>query len=239
VKPRILEITAVAMNASLYAALGYFTYFGIFVGGVRFWPAVIVPGVFSYLFGGMVGGIGAAIGIFISDVVIHGDPFLSLTVGVPANFLGFYIVGRLSSRRSSSGILLSIIAFPVALSIIVASLYVYGLTDSLSSITGIALSLSCPAIYLLASRYLKGWGDYILAAIAGLGVGSLIIGLGVWGYSQVFVMPEVLRIEGPLPVYMSIVVAAWTFLSEIPFLILLVPPIVEAVRRVFPWIGGG
>ncbi|MDW8062282.1 MAG: hypothetical protein RMJ00_06255 [Nitrososphaerota archaeon] len=237
-KTRALKIVAVAINASLYAALGYFTYFGIFVGGVRFWPAVVVPGVFSYIFGGMIGGLGAAIGIFVSDVIIHGDPFLSLTVGVPANFLGFYVIGKLASSRSRSGILLGIVAFPAALSILIVSLYIYGLTDSLSSIIGVTLSLSCPITYFLASKHLRGWENYILAAIAGLGVGSLIIGLGVWGYSQLFVMPRILGIEAPLPLYMSIVIAAWTFLSEIPFLIFLVPPIVKAIRGVFPWLGG-
>jgi len=237
VKNRSLKIMAVAVNASLYAVLGYFTYFGIFVGGVRFWPAVIVPGVFSLVFDCVVGGLGAAIGIFVSDVIIHGDPFLSLTVGVPANFIGFYIIGRFASSRSRSGILLGVIAFPIALSILMISLYVYGLTDISSSITGIALSLACPATYFLASRYLRGWENYILAAIAGLGVGSLIIGLGVWGYSQLFVMPKILGINAPLPLYMSIVITAWTFLSEIPFLIFLVPPIVKAVGGVFPWLG--
>ncbi|MEM2739999.1 MAG: hypothetical protein QXQ29_04285 [Candidatus Bathyarchaeia archaeon] len=237
-KSRILRMVAIAINASLYAALGYFTYFGIFVGGVRFWPAVVVPGVFSYIFGGMVGGVGAAIGIFVSDVIIHGDPFLSLTVGVPANFLGFYVIGRLTSSKSRSGMLIGVVVFPVALSILIASLYIYGLTDSLSSIIGITLSLSCPITYFLSSKYLRGWENYILAAIAGLGVGSLIIGFGVWGYSQLFVTPKILGIEAHLPLYMSIVITAWTFLSEIPFLIFLVPPIVKAIGGVFPWLGG-
>lgn len=235
-KTKTLEIAAIAVNASLYAALGYFTYFGIFVGGVRFWPAVIVPGLFSYMFGGIVGGVGAAVGIFVSDVIIHGDPFLSLTVGVPANFIGFYIVGRLSSSKPRRNLLVGVTVFSATLSLLIALLYIYGLTDIVSSIIGISLSSSCPIIYFSASRYFKGWESYVLAAIAGLGVGSLIIGLGVWGYSQLFVMPKILGIREPLPLYMSIVVAAWTFLSEIPFLTFLVPPIAKAAKKVFPWL---
>lgn len=239
VKSKTLTAVAVAVNASLYTAVGYFTYFGIFVGGVRFWPAVVVPGVFSVLFGGLVGGLGAAIGIFVSDVLIHGDPFLSLTVGVPANFLGFYILGELSSRRLGRRSALTVVLFSVFLALSIVGFYIYGFSDVISSSIGVGLSILCPLLYLASSRYFGGWRDYIAASIVGLGVGSVIIGFGVWGYSQIFVMPEILNIHGALPYYMAIVILAWTFLSEIPFLILLVPPIVEALRRAFPSLTGG
>ena len=58
-------IILTAVNASLYTAVGCLTYLGIVVFGVRFWPAVVVPAVFSVLFGPFVGGVGAAIGIFL------------------------------------------------------------------------------------------------------------------------------------------------------------------------------
>ena len=107
-----VEISAVAINAALYATLGYMTYLGLFtpvIGVVRFWPAVIVPGFFSVVYGPLVGGIGAAIGIFISDLLIHGNALLSLTVGVPANFLGFYTLGALARKRPSRLLSLSLI----------------------------------------------------------------------------------------------------------------------------------
>jgi uncharacterized membrane protein len=97
--PRSIKVTMISLCAALYVVLGYLTFLGVFapiVGIVRFWGiAVVVPAVFAFLFGGVVGGVGAAIGIFISDMLIHGNALLSLTVGVPSNFVMFYIIGRL------------------------------------------------------------------------------------------------------------------------------------------------
>ena len=97
------QVVMTALNATLYVVLGYMTFLGIFapiVGVVRFWGiAVVVPAVFATLFGGMVGGVGAAIGIFISDMIIHGNMLLSLAVGVPANFVMFYIIGEFGRTR--------------------------------------------------------------------------------------------------------------------------------------------
>jgi len=39
----------------------------------------------------LAGGVGAAIGIFLSDMLTHGMPLLSLSVGVTSNFIAFYI----------------------------------------------------------------------------------------------------------------------------------------------------
>src|SRR3972149_2048592 len=95
------DVTLTAMNAALYAAIGLAVYFIFPVvaptfGGVRFWPVVVIPATFAFLFGAKVGGVGAAIGIFISDMFIHGDALLSLTVGVPANIVAFGLIGYLS-----------------------------------------------------------------------------------------------------------------------------------------------
>jgi len=95
---RTRDVALSAVCGALYAVLGLYTYFGITFYGVRFWPAVAIPGIFSALYGGLVGGIGAAIGIFISDVMTHGNAFLSIAVGVPANFLCFYLIGSLAEK---------------------------------------------------------------------------------------------------------------------------------------------
>ncbi|UCG45958.1 MAG: ECF transporter S component, partial [Candidatus Bathyarchaeota archaeon] len=93
-----------AVCAALYAIVGYLLNLGIVspvAGVVRFWPSVIVPAVFAVLFGPWVGGIGAAIGIFFADMIYpgHGVALLSLTVGVPSNFLGFFLVGYLGRKK--------------------------------------------------------------------------------------------------------------------------------------------
>ena len=179
---KTLELTLIALNAALYAVVGLFTYFGIVVYNVRFWPAVIVPATFAILFGPYIGGVGAAIGIFISDILYgHHDALLSLLVGVPSNFLGFFIIGKLANYKSS---------------------------------------------------YLR----MIIASIVGLGVGSIIIGLGLWGYSNIFALP----FSSPnapstgWTIYIGLISALWTFISEIPFLIFVVPPLVRILENTLP-----
>ena len=98
----VRQLTFASICAALYATIGMPTYLGIFApvfGVVRFWPSVFVPGFFSVTFGPEVGALGAAIGIFISDMLTHGDPLLSLTVCVPANLLGFYVLGKIASWK--------------------------------------------------------------------------------------------------------------------------------------------
>ena len=177
-----LELTLIALNAALYSLVGFLTFFGIVIYNVRFWPAVIIPATFSILFGPYIGGVGAAIGIFISDVLYgHHDALLSLLVGVPSNFLGFYIIGKLANHKSS---------------------------------------------------YLR----MVIASIIGLGVGSLIIGIGLWGYSNIFILPP-LSPDVPTTgwtIYIGLVSALWTFISEIPFLIFIVPPLVKILNNALP-----
>jgi uncharacterized membrane protein len=172
-----LLVILISVNAALYTVTGYLTYSGITIMGVRFWPAVVVPAVFSVLFGPIVGGVGAAIGIFISDMLTHGMFFLSLSVGVTSNFIAFYILG-LTTRDYS----------------------------------------------------LK---KYLIACTLSLLIGSGIIGLGVWGWSQYLVLPGAGEVA-PMPLIGAFSVFAWTFISEIPFLWFLVPPIVEAVKKSIP-----
>ena len=174
---KTLMVVLTAINASLYTVVGYLTYMGIVIYGVRFWPAVVVPGVFAVLFGPYVGGTGAAIGIFISDMLTHGMPLLSLSVGVTSNFIAFYILG-----------------------------------------------------YATRNYSLK---RYILASTSSLLVGSAVIGLGIWGWSQYFLLPGTSKVA-PMPLITALSTFIWTFVSEIPFLLILVPPIVEAVKKTIP-----
>ena len=172
-------IMLISINAALYTSVGYLTYAGIVVQGVRFWPAVIVPAVFSVLFGPVVGGVGAAIGIFISDMLSHGLLFLSLSVGVTSNFAAFYFLG-----------------------------------------------------YFMREYSLK---KYLIVSTVSLLIGSAIIGVGVWGWSQFFTLPGS-NVVTPIPLVGAVTTFVWTFISEIPFLLVLVPPIVEAVKKAIPHI---
>ncbi|GAG59070.1 unnamed protein product [marine sediment metagenome] len=78
-KLRAYDVAIIGICAAVYAVVGRLTDFGLNVGGVAFWPAALIPAVFAVLFGPWTGGIGAAIGIFIRDMIFHGDPLLSLS----------------------------------------------------------------------------------------------------------------------------------------------------------------
>lgn len=235
-KPLItpLQISMVAINAALYAAIGTLTFFGIFapppIGIVRFWPVVVIPGVFATLFGPWVGGIGAAIGIFISDMVVHGNALLSLTVGVPSNFIGFFLVGYIARKEITLRKLISVLTIGV-LTVIVGIFSILALPETfqitgLSSTDSILLFLAAVGgsfvLIIIIAFLWPEWKSYGSASIIGLVVGSAIIGLGLVPYFN-------------KPLYFSLLWFIWTFTTEIPFLLLLGPPILKVCYKAFPF----
>ena len=166
-RTRTTRLSLISACAALYAGFGYLTYLGIFtpvVGVVRFWPAVIIPALFSVIFGPLIGGLGAAIGIFISDLVIHGNALLSLTVGVPANFICFYLIGALSKRDFNWKLtsLSSILIFS-AIALITYSAEVNGMlgNDVASTLLGVcALTL---VLLLVIGNLWEEWRSYEIA----------------------------------------------------------------------------
>jgi len=230
-----LQLTLSIVNAALYATVGFVTYFGIFapppLGIVRFWPAVVVPGVFAAFFGPWVGGIGAAIGIFASDMVITGNAFLSLTVGVPSNFIGFYLLGYIARKQLNLKKLIP--AFAIGALILITGVYaiitfpeshtlfVTNLSVSESIILFLGAVFGSYILIIIAATLWPEWRSYGVGSVIGLGIGSTIIGLGVTAYTG-------------SPIYFILLWFIWTFTTEIPFLLLLGPPILKACYRAFP-----
>lgn len=253
---KTLEIVMIGVGAALYAAIGYlsFAVFPIFApafGIVRFWPVVFIPAVIAVLFSPLAGGTSAAIGIFISDVLIHGDPLLSITVGVPANFVGFYIVGWIAKKKLNWK--KTVIGLGVGCAILLVAGYLLidpnlvvnyyarlgatGITTStvLDGINIIVGVLVFSYALVMVVGFLKpDWRSYGIASVVGLLVGSAIVGLGIWAYSQVFFMPALYNQAFQLPYYAGLILFLWTFATEIPFLIIIGPPILEACYRAFP-----
>jgi hypothetical protein len=228
----------VSLNAALYVVVGYLSFLGVFapiVGVVRFWGvAVVVPAVFAVLFGGMVGGVGAAIGIFISDMLIHGNAILSLTVGVPANFVMFYLIGRLAQARPRTAVMN--LGLSTGCLIIIVLFFTNWITGSDFSpvwatiligfaVASIALSV---ALVKLGSE----WRSFAVASIIGNTCGSAIVGLGIWLLSQFFILP--LNLGHQLRFTVALYLFAWTFTNQMPFLLAFVPPILGACYRAFP-----
>jgi hypothetical protein len=236
--PRSLQVTMAALNAAMYAVLGYMTFLGVFapiVGVVRFWGiAVVVPAVFAFLFGGMVGGVGAAIGIFISDMIIHGNALLSLTVGVPANFVMFYLIGSLEKARDRFTVMnVGLAAGCFIIVVIFLTRWVMGAEFTLEA-AAILVGFTLVSIFLtvILVRLRAEWGGFALASIVGNAVGSAIVGLGVWLFSQFLILPK--NLGHQLPFTAAMILFAWTFTNQMPFLLAFGPPILKACYRAFP-----
>ncbi|MBS7606623.1 hypothetical protein KEJ14_02125 [Candidatus Bathyarchaeota archaeon] len=236
---KAIKVIASAVCGVLYGAVGYMIYSlapittpG--VGVVRFWPSVVIPAVFAVLFGPLVGGLGAAIGIFLSDMAIHGDPLLSLSAGVTSNFIGFYLVGYISRRSLDWAKTLAITSI-VLLSTLPVLEYILLTHVSLeAAILFIGLLIASYILMVVIGQLWPRWRSYGIASITGLGVGSTIIGFVVWAYSQIFILPPAVGGGFQIPLYGALIWLVWTFATEIPFLIILGPPILRVCFKAFP-----
>jgi len=236
---RTLDIAATALNAALYTTFGYIFYYILplttpGLGLVRFWPQVIIPAVFAALFGPWVGGVGAAIGIFLSDMLIHGNPVLSLMAGVTSNFAGFFIIGYVAKRNVEWKI--SMVVFGILSALLVGITQIILVPELLSVTEGLVLSgiiLGTYVALLIAVLLSSKWRSYEVGCMIGLLLGSAIIGTMVPVFSQMFIMPGKTELT-PLTVSAGLWYLVWTFSTEIPFLIVLGPPILEACQRAFP-----
>jgi hypothetical protein len=237
--PMSLQLVTTAMNAAVYAGVGaLWTVFPVTVYGIRFWPQVFVPATFSVLFGAWTGGVGAAIGIFLADVIYgHHDALLSLLVGVPSNFLGFFIIGWLTNRSQAATTKRVLMVVSLLIPVTLAGYGIFLLAGPMGFETPQLLIAFVGLIAVVAILGLtvvrNKWANFEAAASIGLGIGSIIIGLGIVAYSLFFTLPAVVG-KGPLPTSVIYAATTFTYLSEIPFLVLLTPPIVAACRAAFP-----
>jgi uncharacterized membrane protein len=244
------RIVATGLCASLYTVVGIATFLGLFtpvVGVVRFWPSVFVPAMFSMLFGPLVGGVGAAIGIFLSDLYTfyatgQTNPLLSLIAGVPSNFLGFYILGRIGRSRINWNGLKAFVPFILLLVSAFGPLMYFeymvstGMVDTSMRWVSTVLLVFGVVVFTLgfaAARVRRNYLNYYVGGTLGLLTGAAWIGLGIWFYSQLFGLPvSGIRADLILAFYFFL----WVFGTEIPF-ILVVPPILDLVYRAYPLLG--
>jgi hypothetical protein len=229
-----LDVAAWALSAALYAAFGYI-FFAVLpitmpgLGLVRFWPQVVIPAVFAVIFGPWVGGLGAAVGIFISDMLIHGNPILSLMAGVPSNFVMFWLIGYFTKKKIKWK--LPALALGIISLLLVVLSYTYLTLGTAPIYSGIII---VSYVLLLIFLWLTPkWRSYEVGSTIGLLIGSAIIGTMVPLFSQFFIMPGKAAIT-PLALAAGFSYLIWTFSTEIPFLLVLGPPILEAVHKAYP-----
>ena len=230
------DVAVIGISAALYAAFGILTAGWQFLN-VGFLPAVVIPAVFAVLYGPWVGGLGAAIGIFIRDMFVHGIPALSLVAGVPPNFIVFFLIGYLSYRNISLkqaliGITIAAVGLLVPAFVFLPDFSAFTLLSSEEFLLtfGLIVVLSLSIIAVVAIRW-KEWRSYAIGAVVGQMLGAALLSVTVWAVSPYFLN---YFSGGPLAAVYIIPLFAWTFATEVPFVLLVGPPIIKACYRAFP-----
>jgi hypothetical protein len=232
---KAIDIVVIGISAALYAVFGILTA-GFSFLGVGFLPAVVIPAVFAALYGPWVGGLGAAIGIFIRDMFVHGNAALSLVAGVPANFIVFFLIGYIALRTISlkqalAGITIVAVGLIVPTLIFLPDFAAYtGLSAEYFLLTfGLTIILSLVIIAVVSIRY-KEWRSYAIGAVVGQAIGAVLLSVTVWAVSPLFLS----YFGVPFAAIYVLPLYVWTFATEIPFVLLLGPPIIKVCYRAFP-----
>jgi len=232
---KTLDIVVIAISAALYAVFGIVTA-GFNFLGVGFLPAVVIPAVFAVLYGPWVGGLSAAIGIFIRDMAVHGIPALSLSAGVPANFIVFFLIGYIACRNISlkkalAGITIAAVGLIVPAVVFLPDFVALtGLSSEAFLLTFVLTVVVSLATIAAVSIRFKEWRSYAIGAVVGQLAGAALLSVTVW-----IVSPYFLDYFGvPFAAIYIIPLFAWTVATEVPFVLLAGPPIIKACYRAFP-----
>lgn len=227
---KTIDVAGLALNIALYVALGYIFYavIPISFGGVRFWPAVIVPAIFAVIFGPLVGGTGAAVGIFISDAIFGNNLLLSLIAGVTSNFVAFYLIGHLAKKKINWTAPTA--AYGVLTAIFVAIGVYFTDLDLLTKASFIGVAIASYIIFLIPVVILRNskWRSFQVGTVVGMLLGAGIIAATVPPFLNAFLNGPALTMPLVLSTFF------FTFFTEIPFVLILGPPILAAIYKAFP-----
>jgi hypothetical protein len=89
--------------------------------------------------------------------------------------------------------------------------------------------LSLAVIGIVSVRY-KEWRSYAVGAVFGQILGAALLSVIVVAVSPLFLT----YFTEALPAWVIIPLFVWTFATEVPFVLLLGPPIIKAANRAFP-----
>jgi uncharacterized membrane protein len=235
---RAFDVAVIGICAALYAAVGYLTA-GVTFLGVAFLPAVVIPAVFAVLFGPWVGGFGGAIGIFIRDMLAIGIPALSLSAGVPPNFILFFLIGYLAHRNIDLKKTVIVLTAAGAALIVPTAIFLpqvesyTGLSNlELALVFSFTVVLSLAAIAVVSVRW-KQWRSFAIGAVVAQAAGAGLLSVTVWAVSPLFLS----YFGKPFPITWVLPLFVWTFATEIPFILLVGPPVINVCYRAFPSLG--
>ena len=89
--------------------------------------------------------------------------------------------------------------------------------------------ISLAIIALVAVRW-KEWRSYAIASIIGQAAGAALLSVTIWAVSPLFLS----YFKTPVGATFILPLFVWTFATEIPFVLLVGPPIIKACYRAFP-----
>jgi hypothetical protein len=183
-----------------------------------------------------VGGLSGALGIFIRDLVVHGNAGLSIVAGVPANFILFFLIGYITYRnitlkQALAGVVVAAVGLLVPTMIFLPDVAAYtGLSPEMFLLTFVlTIIMSLVVIAVVAIRW-KEWSSYAIASVIGQAVGAGLLSITVWAVSPFFLS----YFGTPFPASYVLPLFVWTFATEIPFILLVGPPIIKVCYRAFP-----
>jgi hypothetical protein len=99
-----------------------------------------------------------------------------------------------------------------------------------ASLIGVSLFL-----FAVIAKYWREFRSFGVGAIIGQALGAMIVAIGVWAYSQLFYSPGG-YFTSPISASFVPILFVWTFASEIPFVLLLAPPLTKACYLAFPFL---
>jgi hypothetical protein len=183
------------------------------------------------LFGKWEGGIGAAIGIFIRDVVVIGQPLLSLIAGVTANFAAFFLIGYFAHKKLNQkqtilsliigvGVILAGLLLPTVFLPNESKVFTGLSTETMILLFSVVMAVSL-VLFIPIIKYWKEFRSFGVGSIIGMAVGAMIVAIGVWGYSQLFLLLAA-TLQRPIRFFYALIFV-WTFVTEIPFVLLVSP----------------
>jgi hypothetical protein len=227
---KTIDVAALGLNIALYVVVGYifYTLVPISYGGVRFWPSVVVPAVFAAIFGPVVGGVGAAVGITISDAILGNNLLGTVLVGIPSNFVAFFVIGYIAKKKVQWTI--PVIAYGILTAIFVYIGYMYSGLDFWNTIAFIGIAIASYVIFLVPVVILRNsrWRSFEVGSVVGMLLGAAIIGITYPLFLQYFAGGAIFTVPLALATFF------FTFFTEVPFVLILGPPIIAAVYRAFP-----
>jgi uncharacterized membrane protein YkvA (DUF1232 family) len=167
---------------------------------------------------------------------VHGIAPLSLVAGVPPNSILFFLIGYIAHRNISLkqalvGIVVAAVGLLVPTLVFLPDFVVLtGLSAEAIILTFVlTIILSLLAIAVVAFRW-REWRSFAIGAVVGQAIGAALLSVTVW-----VVSPYFLSFFGvPIAASLVIPIFVWTFATEVPFILLVGPPIIKACYRAFP-----